>query len=316
VYNIKIFYLIMNSNAISKTTVNAPENNTTIVGYAATALVTLLIFVMVYFALCHECEIIETNKTKENYVVYSERDKWRCKECSGLSRIHCGNCANCGYCYNYKGRGECVPGDENGPFFRDDCVDYEYVSPVYHAGLYPTWSYFYDDYYYNPTVGRHIRHHYRHGHDYDHDRDHNRDHNRDHDHNRDRDHDNNKSDSDNNSGHGISPGTMTDKKDTSRMGSSGLLTPSNKNIKEPNINPVYKNPSFRNSSIDGSSFRGTSFKNNSPSPSSSNGSFRGGTAGSSFGGSGGSGSGFRSASSINRTYRQSGFSGSKSSGKK
>lgn len=40
------------------------------------------------------------------------------------------NCTRCGYCVSDKGNGECVPGDIRGPYFRDDCIYWEY-NPFY-----------------------------------------------------------------------------------------------------------------------------------------------------------------------------------------
>lgn len=44
-----------------------------------------------------------------------------------LGRRLCGECINCGYCFNADGFGECVPGDADGSFIRDDCYDYEFT---------------------------------------------------------------------------------------------------------------------------------------------------------------------------------------------
>ena len=53
-----------------------------------------------------------------------------CSSCADLSRNKCNNCVNCGYCISPRGKGECVPGDEKGPLFREDCIYYEYNNPT------------------------------------------------------------------------------------------------------------------------------------------------------------------------------------------
>ena len=80
------------------------------------ALLVILILIVLYFATITDNE--------ESFIVYSY-PKY-CSECGQLNRFRCNNCVNCGYCYTPDGRGECVPGDGNGPFFRDDCVAYEH----------------------------------------------------------------------------------------------------------------------------------------------------------------------------------------------
>lgn len=62
-----------------------------------------------------------------------------CNNCGELGQGGCNECFDCGYCYNENGVGECVSGDENGPYFRDDCYNYEYRVPFYYNRLYPTY---------------------------------------------------------------------------------------------------------------------------------------------------------------------------------
>jgi len=81
----------------------------------------------------------------ENYIVYSY-PKY-CSACGELNRPQCNNCTNCGYCVTPNGNGECVPGDSNGPYFREDCVAYEYNAPDYTVNrVYPD-MYLYDNYF-------------------------------------------------------------------------------------------------------------------------------------------------------------------------
>jgi hypothetical protein len=59
-----------------------------------------------------------------------------CDKCGDKGEFTCGNCANCGFCIDQFGFGECVPGDQYGPFFREDCVHWQYMNP----GMMPWYS--------------------------------------------------------------------------------------------------------------------------------------------------------------------------------
>ena len=72
-----------------------------------------LIIVLILIVLYHDL-----GKDREGFIVYSY-PKY-CSACGQLNRYRCNNCTNCGYCYTLDGKGECVPGDGNGPFFRSD----------------------------------------------------------------------------------------------------------------------------------------------------------------------------------------------------
>ena len=37
---------------------------------------------------------------------------------------------NCGYCFPNRANPSCVPGDAQGPYFREDCLNYEYMYPI------------------------------------------------------------------------------------------------------------------------------------------------------------------------------------------
>ena len=76
----------------------------------------ILIGITLYLAM--------TTRYEETFIVYSY-PKY-CSACGELNKYRCNNCTNCGYCYTSDGKGECVPGDGNGPFFRSDCVAYEH----------------------------------------------------------------------------------------------------------------------------------------------------------------------------------------------
>lgn len=49
-----------------------------------------------------------------------------CPNCGQRNRLQCSDCASCGWCLTPDGYGECVPGNQKGPFFRQDCLDWQY----------------------------------------------------------------------------------------------------------------------------------------------------------------------------------------------
>jgi hypothetical protein len=71
-------------------------------------------------------------KDVEGFYNYSGYYKKYCPSCGWRSRYSCSNCTNCGYCVTASGAGECVPGDSNGPYFRSDCMYWEYGDPYYY----------------------------------------------------------------------------------------------------------------------------------------------------------------------------------------
>lgn len=120
------------------------------------ALFVVLILVVLYLAM--------TTKDEESFIVYSY-PKY-CSACGQLDRYRCNNCVNCGYCYTPNGNGECVPGDGNGPYFREDCVAYEHSGNISGTGrpgyrvrrVYPN-QYYWDRYRNtNVNLGRDWRH--------------------------------------------------------------------------------------------------------------------------------------------------------------
>ena len=46
-----------------------------------------------------------------------------------FNNADCANCVDCGYCLNSNGTIDCVPGNNVGPYFRQDCVSYQYKNP-------------------------------------------------------------------------------------------------------------------------------------------------------------------------------------------
>lgn len=51
-----------------------------------------------------------------------------CGQCGYLGDYDCATCINCGTCITANGYKECVPGDVNGPYFREDCNQWYYNS--------------------------------------------------------------------------------------------------------------------------------------------------------------------------------------------
>ena len=71
---------------------------------------------------------------KENFVYNLPR---YCGNCGYNDRTSCAGCTDCGYCINKFGYGECIPGDSRGPYFRDDCMYWEYDAPLSYYYRYP-----------------------------------------------------------------------------------------------------------------------------------------------------------------------------------
>jgi len=82
-----------------------------------------------------------------------------CTSCGYKSEYTCSECVNCGYCVTASGYGGCVPGDERGPYFAEDCVRwyYDYI-PYYDNHIFPRLGFRrYYDYYRRPRIGRRLR---------------------------------------------------------------------------------------------------------------------------------------------------------------
>jgi hypothetical protein len=87
------------------------------------------------------------NNVDDEHIFYYNYPTF-CKTCGELSRSKCNNCVNCGYCVSPRGNGECVAGDEYGPYFREDCAYYEYQRPNKKV-LYMPYLLFLDEYDYH-----------------------------------------------------------------------------------------------------------------------------------------------------------------------
>lgn len=72
------------------------------------------------------CIIIYVSKTKEGFYIM---DQGYCGDCGKRGRFNCGKCMDCGYCVRPDGHGTCVPGDAKGPYFAEDCLNWEFSAP-------------------------------------------------------------------------------------------------------------------------------------------------------------------------------------------
>lgn len=49
-----------------------------------------------------------------------------CPNCGQRDKLQCFQCDGCGWAWNDKGYGECIPGNEQGPYFAKDTVEWQY----------------------------------------------------------------------------------------------------------------------------------------------------------------------------------------------
>lgn len=100
-------------------------------------LIWILIVAVILLSTPTKCMI--DGKT-EGFYNYSSYFKSPCSSCGWRTRYSCGKCTNCGFCRTASGIGSCEPGDSSGPFFRDDCMFWEYNDPYTYypfSDLYP-----------------------------------------------------------------------------------------------------------------------------------------------------------------------------------
>jgi hypothetical protein len=81
--------------------------------------------------LCIILLSIPTRCVKEGFHPHLQVYKRYCSSCGTKSRANCSSCTNCGYCITSDGRGECTPGDSQGPYFREDCAVWRYGELYY-----------------------------------------------------------------------------------------------------------------------------------------------------------------------------------------
>lgn len=109
----------------------------------------------------------KTEQKKENYAndlfdcikEGNDNDFWalkgmgiKAKDCYSLSGKDCLNYSNCGLCYK-DDKAQCIPGDTQGPFFKEDCEQWEHTN-YYDRHIFgekvttitPPWNKFYSEY--------------------------------------------------------------------------------------------------------------------------------------------------------------------------
>lgn len=97
----------------------------------------ILIFCVVLLSFPTKCN---PDKNVEGFYTYQGYYKKYCPSCGWRSRASCSNCTNCGYCIKSDGTAECVPGSSEGPYYRNDCMYYEFNSPTFYypySNIYP-----------------------------------------------------------------------------------------------------------------------------------------------------------------------------------
>jgi hypothetical protein len=100
----------------------------------------IIIIIIVLLVLLY---LNSNNDIAENFWSYNSYYKNYCPSCNWRNRRTCSKCLNCGFCLTAEGTGECVPGDSNGPYFRSDCVGWEYGDSYQYypyANIYPVVS--------------------------------------------------------------------------------------------------------------------------------------------------------------------------------
>lgn len=101
-------------------------------------IIVIVLITVVVFLLIPSTKRNKGNE--EHFQTYYGYYKQYCPTCGWRSRNSCSKCTNCGYCITASGYGECVPGDNNGPYFRSDCMYWEYGDPYYYypySNIYP-----------------------------------------------------------------------------------------------------------------------------------------------------------------------------------
>lgn len=76
----------------------------------------------------------------------------KAKDCYALNNDQCMNYSNCGICYK-DGKSQCIPGDTQGPFFKEDCEQWQHTN-YYDRHIFgervttisPPWNKFYHEY--------------------------------------------------------------------------------------------------------------------------------------------------------------------------
>ena len=96
--------------------------------YIGTVIISIFLVILIYSIIIIDNDDKKFGHSHEDFLIYNNIKNKYCNECANLSYIGCSKCNNCGICYTPDGYSECVSGDELGPYFRQDCVNYEYNS--------------------------------------------------------------------------------------------------------------------------------------------------------------------------------------------
>jgi hypothetical protein len=99
---------------------------------------------VIFLALSALAWLVLYNNKESFYLFPTKRPYRYCKDCGYKNRSSCSDCTNCGYCISSSGYGECTPGDQNGPYFRKDCMTWKYREPRY--GAVHDYAYWYPGY--------------------------------------------------------------------------------------------------------------------------------------------------------------------------
>lgn len=79
----------------------------------------LIIFIVIFVIIYKN---VKTEKFNTFYGKFPYAyPKTYCSSCGNLNIHECGKCVNCGYCVNNEGIGSCEAGDNNGPYFAENC---------------------------------------------------------------------------------------------------------------------------------------------------------------------------------------------------
>jgi hypothetical protein len=87
----------------------------------------ILILAVILLSVPTKCNLGNKVENFDNYYGYYKN---YCGSCHHRGRRSCGKCTNCGLCITADGHAECVPGDAQGPYFREDCAIWEFGDPM------------------------------------------------------------------------------------------------------------------------------------------------------------------------------------------
>lgn len=103
-------------------------------------IIVIIIFILFIFVITHK-------QNKKEYFHWDPLFVGKTSlDCYNETIKNCMKYANCGLCHN-NGQLKCQPGDENGPFFNNDCNKWTYTN-YYDKSISTTlpWSFYYPDY--------------------------------------------------------------------------------------------------------------------------------------------------------------------------